>query len=316
VAESAAAEFQTYVFFLRHFCQLIRNGRGGLYNGALISALVAEQQPLVQALGALEYTDAERRHVRKYLFTSWNAEALARLSTLHDPDVRRFTNQWKPVQCYYAVYFQLVAAQYVATRAVQRSHEPTIKYSTNSLVHWLPRPWCCRLDFDDGLLREFPANTAMRGASGWNLANNEPYHHVACFLRRTGERSQQETVADLRRRRKRIPAGRPRAGRLYTRADVRVGTVSVFDVLWRFRTWANYHEGDTIIEGGEYVDHAVEFDARFNEIVDTTAVLIEGVIRRRLGAATLREFYDAFLGIAAGHLDAGTIARRRGFVTP
>jgi len=33
------------------------------------------------------FTEAERRIVRRYLFTSWNAEALARLSMLYDPEV-------------------------------------------------------------------------------------------------------------------------------------------------------------------------------------------------------------------------------------
>jgi hypothetical protein len=99
-------------------------------------------------------------------------------------------------------------------------------------------------------------------------------------------------------------------------ADVRAGIVSVFDVLWRFRTWANYHEGDTTIDSGEYQDHAVEFDARFNEAVDTTAVLTESILCRQLGAVTMRALYDQFLGLAAGHIDAATITRRRNIICP
>ena len=314
--DSAAAEFQTYLFFLRHFSQLIRANRSPVHDAALLAALIAAQTPRIQNVGLGQFTAAELLSIRKFLFTSWNAEALARLSTLYGPEVIRFTNQWKPVQCYYAVYFQLVAVQFAATRVIYRTHDSTIKYATNSIVHWLPRPWCCRLNLDNRTLTEFPANTAIRGQSGWNLANNEPFFHLACFLRRTAERNRNETVTDLRRRRRKIPAGQPRAGRLYTRADVRIGTVSIFDVLWRFRTWANYHEGDTVIEGGEYPNHAVEFDARFNEVTDTTAVLTERILSRYLTPATMRPLYDQFLALAAGHLDAATIIRRRDLICP
>jgi Recombinase len=78
---------------------------------------------------------------------------------------------------------------------------------------------------------------------------------------------------DYKGRGKRVEAG-PRAGRIYTIADVKVDPISFFNVLWRFRRWANYLDADTIIEGGDYVPHAVEFDSSFSEIVEAMALTI------------------------------------------
>jgi hypothetical protein len=55
---------------------------------------------------------------------------------------------------------------------------------------------------------------------------------------------------------------------MYRVADVPVDPVSIFDVLWRFRRWANYLEADTIIEGGEFQPYAIEFDDCFNNIME------------------------------------------------
>ena len=316
MSDNPAREFQSYLFFLRHFSALIRAGRHAAYGNPLLVAISVAQAPLIANAGPDAFTVAEQHNLRKYLFTAWNSECVARLSSLFDPEVRRFTNQWKPVQSYYATYFGLVASQYAVAKRIQRAHEPTINYATNSLVHWMPVPWCCRLNYDSHALHHFPPNTATHGPSGWNLANNEPYFHLACSLRITAFRRQSETLSDLRRRRRRIPAGQARAGRLYTRGDVRAGTVSFFDVLWRFRRWANYHEGDTIIEGGEVQDHAVEFDARFNEIMDTTALLCESVVGRKVGTPALRAWYDEFLHLTQGRMDTMTVERRRAILCP
>ncbi len=104
--DDAATEFQSYLFFLRHFCELIWAGRAPDREPShLIQCLVENQTPLVAHLTEIPPSEAQTRELRKYMFTAWNSEAVARLSAVFDSDVRQFTNQWKPVQSYYAIYF-------------------------------------------------------------------------------------------------------------------------------------------------------------------------------------------------------------------
>jgi hypothetical protein len=127
---------------------------------------------------------------------------VARLSALLDADIRQFTNQWKPVQSYYSIYFHLVTLHFVVNGKVLKRHEPTLRWATQSILGWFPVPWSLRLDYTGGTLHNFPAGTAMWANGGWNLRNNEPYFHVANFFRRTAQRNQREDWREHYRRNK------------------------------------------------------------------------------------------------------------------
>jgi hypothetical protein len=313
VPDDPAIEFQSYLFFLRHFRQLIWEGRAalGAYDD-LALAIRAHQEPLIAHLQQRALGGNELREVRKYLFTAWNSETVARLSALLDADIRQFTNQWKPVQSYYSIYFHLVTLHFVVNGRVLKRHEPTLRWATQTILGWFPLPWSLRLDYTNGTLHNFPAGTTMWAASGWNLRNNEPYFHVANFFRRSAQRNQREDWREHYRRNKkhRLTAG-PRKGRMYRVADVPVDPVSIFDVLWRFRRWANYLEADTIIEGGEVQPHAIEFDECFNDIMETTATTFESILCRYLGRGALHALYQEFIALAHGRLDTAAVERRR-----
>lgn len=316
MSDDAAIEFRSYLFFLRHFCILIHQGRAEPDNYDLLSlAISADQAPLIAHLHQRQLGDADVREVRKYLFTAWNSEAVARLSALLDADVRQFTNQWKPVQSYYAIYFHLVTMHFVVNGKVLKRHEPTLRWATQTILHWFPNPWFLRLDYESGTLHNFPRGTAMWAEGGWNLRNNEPYFHVANFFRRSAQRNQREDWREhyKKNKKRRIQSG-PRKGRMYRVADVPVAPISIFDVLWRFRRWANYLEADTIIEGGEYQPHALEFDGCFNEIMETTATIFENVLCRYLGRHVLHALYKEFLALAHGRLDTSAVERRRDII--
>jgi hypothetical protein len=313
VADEAAIEFQSYLLFVRHFCQLIRAGRAGPDElDRLVLAISTDQAPRIAHLQQRQLGADDLREVRKYVFTAWNSEAVARLSALLDADIRQFTNQWKPVQVYYAIYFHLVTMHFVVNGKVLKRHEPTLRWATQSILLWFPLPWSLRVDYDSGTLHKFPPGTTMRGSSGWNLRNNEPYFHVANFFRRTAQRNQREDWREHYKgnKKRRIPSGL-RKGRMYRVTDVPTDPVSIFDVMWRFRRWANYLEADTIIEGGEFEPHAVEFDGCFNEIMETTATVFENVLCRYLGRAALHALYEEFIALARGRLDTAAVERRR-----
>jgi hypothetical protein len=102
----AGKRFQTYLFFVRHLVQLIARGNDWEHQlDQVLSAVCQDQQPLIAATLPAGLTDGERTDIRKFLFNAWNSEAVARLPSRFDRDVKAITNQWKPIQCYYAVYF-------------------------------------------------------------------------------------------------------------------------------------------------------------------------------------------------------------------
>ena len=98
---------------------------------------------------------------------------------------------------------------------------------------------------------------------------------------------------------------------MYRIPDVPTDPVSIFDVLWRFRRWANYLEADTIIEGADFQPHAVEFDECFNEIMEMTATICENVLCRYLGRPALHALYQEFVALTHGRLDTSAVERRR-----
>lgn len=317
MADSAATEFQSYLFFLRHFRQLIHLGRGpGV--AQLLQDIINVQAGLVGHLQQKQLSPEELGEVRKYVFTAWNAEGVARLSSLFDQEVRQFTNQWKPIQAYYGIYFLLVALHTVVQGTAPKRHEPALRWATQTILPWFPMPWSLQLNYDAGVLHGFPAGTPMRGPSGWNVTNNEPYMHVANYYRRTAERDQREDWRDRYKgnKKRRIGTG-PRKGKMYRIQDVPVDPIAIFNVLWRFRRWANYLEADTIIEGGgDFLPHAVEFDEAFNDIVETTAAVFEHVLRRYLGHGALHALYQQFINLVGGRLDTAALVRRRNIICP
>jgi hypothetical protein len=81
--------------------------------------------------------------------------------------------------------------------------------------------------------------------------------------------------------------------------------------------WANYLEADTIIEGGRaFLPHVLEFDEAFNDIVDTTAAVVEHALRRLVGHAALHGLYQEFVALVAGRLDTAALVRRAHIICP
>ena len=133
MSDEASRKFQTYLFFLRHFDRAIREGRANHSTKALANALVNEQQTLLSNLAAPPISPATVTSVRKMLFNAWNSETVARVNSLFDLDVRAITNQWKPIQTYYALYFLLAAVHEVQAPGHKQGHELTLRFATNSI---------------------------------------------------------------------------------------------------------------------------------------------------------------------------------------
>ncbi len=144
----ARQKFQTYLFFLRHFDLCVRHDPNHDTMEHLVTALVNEQQPLLVGVEPVALTQARRNMIQRMLFNAWNSETVARMNSLFDPAVRAITNQWKPVQTYYALYFLLATIHELQSPRARQTHEGTLRYTTQTIRQRFPVPWCCAYDFD------------------------------------------------------------------------------------------------------------------------------------------------------------------------
>ncbi len=310
MAQDARKKFQTYLFFLRHFDRLIRAGRDDTSPERLITVLVEEQHPLLAEVATKTLTQAETDRVRKLLFNAWNSEVAARLNSVFDPEVRVITNQWKPVQTYYALYFLLAAIHELEAPDHKHGHELTLRFATNSIRDRVPQPWRCWYDFDNKTCHEFPWAAPPPVQSGWNLANQpEPRVFVVHFYRTTGEEKRYERWLDHGKGKKHKQG--PRAGKRILQKDIKAGTISFWDVLWRMRKWVNYKEAQALLEGQERPDHVEEFDESLNSILTASAAVLEHILYGLLGDELISGMYRAYLDFARGRVDCAALATRR-----
>ncbi len=311
MSEEAARKFRTYLFFLRHFDRAIRQGRPHDTPEALVSALVSEQHVLLDAIVPPAITPATAVAVRKMLFNAWNSETVARVNSLFDLDVRAITNQWKPVQTYYALYFLLAAVHEVYAPGHKQGHELTLRFATNSIAQRFPRPWCCYHDFDAGVCHRFAWQHPPPVMSGWNLANhNDAYVFIVHFYRTTGQEKRYERWLDHGKKKKHKP-GHPKAGKAILIKDVTGGAVAFWDVLWRMRKWVNYKEAQSLLEGQDFVPYVEEFDATLNSILTASAAVVEHLLYALIGDERMTQMYSSYLDLTAGKVDCSALQVRR-----
>ncbi len=311
MSDEAVKKFQTYLFFPRHFDWLVREGRDDNTVEHLVSALTDEQHALLATLQPQALTPARLSILRKMLFNAWNSETVARINSLFAVDVRAITNQWKPVQVYYALYFLLAGVHELLAPGHKQGHEVTLRFATNSISYLFPPPWRCYYDFDSGQCHRFAWQTAPPVSSGWNLANhNDANTFVVHFYRTSGMEKRYERWLEHGKRKKH-KAGHAKAGKAIRIKDINGGTIGFWDVLWRMRKWVNYKEAQALLEGQAFQPHVEEFDSRLNSILTASAAVVEQVLYTLVGDAVMTELYDSYLGVTAGKVDCSALQVRR-----
>ncbi len=313
MGNGARQKFQTYLFFLRHFDLCIRYNRDQTSMNHLVNALLNEQQPLLAGVGAVALAPARRDVIRRMLFNAWNSETVARMNSLFDPAVRAITNQWKPVQTYYALYFLLAAIHEIQSPHQRQTHEGTLRYTTLTIRNRFPTPWSYAYDFDSGQCHRFAWQQLPAVGSGWNLANHpDPTAFVGHFFKTTGREKRHEKWLDHGKGK--THANGPKKGKRILIKETRGGTIAFWDVLWRIRKWVNYKEAQALLEGQDYPDHVEEFDARLNSILTTSAIVLEHLLYRLLGDPTMNEMYAAYLQTTNGIVSCPELTMRRNLI--
>ncbi len=216
VDSEANKKFRTYLFFLRHFDKLVRHERDDSGLEQLLGVIVAEQRPLLTGMAQRTLSTADLDVLRKMLFNAWNSETVARINSLFAPEVRLITNQWKPIQTYYAVYFLLATVHTIFHPSRRHSHEATLRFA-HGMRERFPVPWSCLHDYDARTFLGFPWSELPQVPSGWNLSNMDPHTFVAHFYRTTGQGKRHERWLEHGKGKKH-PRSHPTRGRRFASA--------------------------------------------------------------------------------------------------
>ncbi len=233
---------------------------------------------------------------------------------MFDPEVRVITNQWKPIQTYYALYFLLAAIHELHAPNHRQGHENTLRFAAQTIGHYFPSPWRCHYDFDNGHCHEFPWNLTPPVESGWNISDDvDSSTFVVHFYRTTGQEKRYERWLDHGKYRKH-PKGHPKAGKAIRIADKTGGTIGFFDVLWRMRKWVNYKEAQALLEGQDYLPHVQEFDETLNAILTSSATTLEHILYALIGDELMGQMYSAYLDATAGKVECPSLQLRRDLI--
>jgi hypothetical protein len=287
---SPRERFTTYRLFLFHFENILREK--GKTQTAILTQLFSEQRSFLPNVTPLRLSDADSRKIRKLLFNARNSEMVARLNSRFDPALRRVTNQWKPIQTYYASYFLLVPLRMIGAQSGSNkidTHDKTLTFATDNLCANLPKPWRCRYNVEQGNWSGFPTSPEPHAKPGWNLERyTDSYHNFAQFLRTTGDHKREEKWSKVKVRKPKRGEKRPK------KKSISVGYISFWDALWRIRRWANYLEAQALLEGQEETP-AIEFDASINLVLMCSMAVLERVLSAHLGNEFMLQSYEDYM---------------------
>jgi hypothetical protein len=289
--------------FLFHFERLL--ARQGQTETAILAQLFDEQKQYLSTVKVSLLTEEQRHSVQKLLYNAWNSELVARLNSSFDRSLRTVTNHWKPIQAYYAMYFLLAPIRKVKMVGefdrAHDTHQGTLHFATNSLCGALPRPWRCKYHVEKELWQDFPLRPESRPKSGWNISRHiDSYEHFAQFLRTTGKHKRNERWPSVKAQNRKTKDKRMK------KKSIVLGYISFWDVIWRFRLWANYLEARALLEGQEE-GPAVEFDSSMNLVLMCSMAVLERVLSAHLGNEFMLGAYNDYLSTIGRRISDGAL---------
>lgn len=235
--------------------------------------------------------------IAQSLRLSWYTELLLS-KTISYSDILPYATPWSLVQTYYAIYPAIRAYFMALGRAVDKSHESSIKTIGSDFISCkgrFPHPWICVLTGDPHqqtfYLQNDPQNTHISMSNPLNSPyTNDPWQHYGLFLRTTRERMFERKVENWKREneRKRLM----KTDRVKLLSQLR--PTNIFDALYRVRARSNYQDIDsfafTSIETFDYK----KLQMSLCNIVGSTLTVFETIIARALGKQSYRRIVSEF----------------------
>jgi hypothetical protein len=298
-AARALSTYRNYLLALRGFVDVSYRGPRGRFRR------LAEEQtqiPKFQALQPAGRYDLEA--IRSVLFNAWHTEAVLALpGALPDAGLIRFTNQWAPVQAYYAVY-SLMRAWFLTEGNTTSSHSQALR-SMSSVVAYrgvFPAPWsfacsgghtlgdAVHTGFPSGRIYDVNALTTPPGTYSYDDWSSKILRTTRKFFL---EQAEQKWKAGHRTKRgahyKRIPSAERQ------RIASRVHPTTVFDFVYRLRIRSNYRDVDDFVSGQLSDSDAQAYFQSLLFFTRATMQVLETLIRVRMKSGEFDQFAAEFL---------------------
>lgn len=125
-------KFDTYRFYLECIADYINHEYGDLHQFGIRCLENTRKLRL--------FNGFDSAWVERFLKIAWNTEYLLSIST-GKPELMRISNQWIPIQTYYAVYAACEATGYVLDGGKSGSHQKALRKMTEHFVKVGLSPW-------------------------------------------------------------------------------------------------------------------------------------------------------------------------------
>ena len=284
-AANTLATYRNYLTALSTFTHNRYRGPGGLLQS------LAKAQRALNGFGRLGRLTSQPPGIRELLFNAWHTEvALGLPQAYPDPGLIRYTNQWAPVQAYYAVY-SLWRAWFAIEDKHVRSHAKVLR-SASSLIReraLFPSPWnyaCAggylltdaqHIGFQSVQISDVSAlSTPGRHPVGDDWASKALRTTRKFFLSQREDDWKSENRTRSGHPYRRIPPNR----RQLIRRQLHPTTL--FDFLYRLRIRSNYRDVDDFVSGQLRDADARRYFEGLLDFTQSTMLLVEAIIREAL----------------------------------
>jgi hypothetical protein len=264
--------FETYRYYLHSICECHRRyGRWTDFgNGVLAKTRV------LQGLKSPDFA-----WVGRFLKIAWNTEFLISAGT-RDAELARFSNQWTPIQCYYAAYGGAEAAGYALDGQRADGHEKALRKVTDYFIKAGVSPW----------------NYAFRGPLGRGgdsvaPANFPPGLVVPHNFRRAGVRPYEMVAKCLKAEHRHRIDDQWKRGR-DRKFNFDPGPTGLLHFLYRLRIRSNYRDIDAFISGAP--DASIRsFGDSIRQITFYALLYLEIIVLRKIGKRALLGLIDTYV---------------------
>lgn len=267
--------FDTYRFYLRSFASFLTDVHADWEMFGRAWASRVKQRPRMSTV--------DEDWLRRFLRLAWNTEHLLSIDA-PDVEMARVSNQWLPVQAYYAVYSAAEAFTYCLDGHKAEGHVKTLRKASDWLVHHGPEPWnlCYR-------------GARGRGGNDANPVNFPPGLTLPSNLQRVGVQPIRMIGRCLKAEHShRIDDSWRRGVGQKKYAFQPSGPTTLLHFLYRLRLKANYGDVDLFLVDAS--DSEIQgFGNHLREICFWTLMLFEIETRHRVGPPVFDRLAEDYL---------------------
>lgn len=291
-AKDTEIKFDVYQFYLKSYRSFVSSHFEN-EAGIVLSALGLKLSPL---------RTFDLSVLRRFLFIGWNTEFLCNLNNDREPEILKVNNHWKPIQAYYAVYSIGEALAHCIDGHNPESHAGCLKKLNTFLVEYARiEPWAF----------------AYRGTrrAGFQRINLPSDVRVLNVLSRSAVRpvdmlasclkAEHDNLIDEFKPRRLTKSEKAAGKKKRYKHDHDPGYTTVLDFLYRLRIKSSYKDVKIFI--AEAPDDFIRgFSDNLSFMVNSTALLFESIIARRIGYNNLKLIAEEYKRIVPneGQLDS------------